>query len=115
MTNPQPSPYVTAPIPTGRPRMFNTTLAKVIWTLVPIVSVGLLAALPFVVAAVKGVIKAWVAAIYVAVTITTYGIGTLTVGPGEESPFMGFLITVLIATAATHTALLDHEKIRIGK
>lgn len=116
MSNPyQPSPYVTTPEPNSRPRMFNSTVAKVIWTLVPIVTASIAAAVPFVVAAVKGVIKPWVAAVYVAVEVLILGISTAVVGPDEESPFVGFLLVMLIVTAATHTSLLDSEKVRIGK
>ena len=112
---PQPSPFVTGPLPTGRPRMFNSVAAKVIWTLVPIVTVSIGAAIPFVVAAVKGVIKPWVAVVYVAVEVLILGISTAVVGPDEEAPFVGFLLVLLIATSATHTALLDNDKVRIGK
>jgi hypothetical protein len=36
-------------------------------------------------------------------------------GDDANSPFAGFLMIILIITAATHTALLDNEKISIGK
>lgn len=117
MSNPyQPqSPYVTAPmVPTGRPPMFNTTIAKVVWTLVPIITISIGAAVPFVVAAVKGVIRPWVAVVYVAVEVLILGISTA-VAPEGESPFVGLLIVLLIVTSATHTALLDNDRVTIGK
>ena len=120
MTNPyqpqQPtSPYVTAPmIPTGRPRMFRSTVAKVVWTLVPIVSISIGAAIPFVVAAVKGVIKPWVAVVYVVVEVLLLGLSTAA-DPQGDSPFLGLLLVLLIATSATHTALLDNDRVTIGK
>jgi hypothetical protein len=95
--------------------MFNSTAAKVIWTLVPIVTISIGAAVPFVVAAVKGVIKPWVAVVYVATEVLILGISTVFVDPDQESPFVGFLLILLIVTAATHTALLDNDKVRIGK
>ncbi|MFF8290003.1 hypothetical protein ACF068_12340 [Streptomyces sp. NPDC016309] len=117
MTSPyDPHPYISTPVATGgRPRMFHSTAAKVLWLLVPIVTVSIAAAVPFVVAAVKGVIKPWVAVVYVVVEVLILGVGTVVVGPDEESPFVGFLIVMLIVTAATHTALLDNERVTIGK
>lgn len=111
---PQPSPYVTGPLPTGRPRMFNSTVAKVIWILVPIVTISIGAAVPFVVAAVKGVIKPWLAAVYVGVEVLILGIGTAVSDDGEN-PFMGMLMIFLIVASATHTALLDNDRVSIGK
>lgn len=116
MTNPYqpgPSPYVTAPLsPVGRPKMFNTKTAQIIWTLVPIVALGIAAAVPFVVAAVKGVIKPWVAAVYAAVEVAVLVAVTLVSG---NSAFVGLLLILLMVTSATHTALLDSERITIGK
>jgi hypothetical protein len=66
------SPYINAPLTPARPRMFNTAVAKVIWTLVPIVTIGLAAAVPFVVAAVKGVVKPWLAVAYVVGEIAVF-------------------------------------------
>lgn len=112
---PGPSPYLTTPMPAPRPRMFASTTAKVLWTLLPIVTLGLAATVPFVTAAVKGVLKPWVAAVYVVAEVALFGISTALVGPDEESPGLGFLLVLLIITAATHTSLLDHEKVTIGK
>jgi hypothetical protein len=118
MSNPYqpagPSPYVNAPIPNLRPRMYGSTLAKVVWTLVPIVTISFGAAIPFVVAAVKGVVKPWVAVAYVVVEVAILGISTA-VAPDGESPLVGLLLVLLIATSATHTALLDSDKVTIGK
>ncbi|UOB09109.1 hypothetical protein MQE23_08590 [Streptomyces sp. HP-A2021] len=111
------SPYINAPYnPPARPRMFASTLAKVIWTLVPIVSAGLAAAVPFVVAAVKGVVKPWLAGAYIVGEIAIFSIAfAISPDPNDTSPVPGFLMVLLIITAATHTALLDNEKINIGK
>lgn len=65
-------------------------------------------------AAVKGVIKPWVAAVYVAVEVLILGVSTAVASDGE-SPFVGMLLIFLITTAATHTALLDSDKVTIGK
>ncbi|KOV86085.1 MULTISPECIES: hypothetical protein [unclassified Streptomyces] len=111
------SPYLNQPLTPTRPRMFNTTIAKVIWTLVPIVSVGLAAAVPFVVAAVKGVVKPWLAITYAVGEVAIFVIAFL-ISPNDGdagSPFAGLLLVLMIITAATHTALLDNEKINIGK
>ncbi|CAM5319187.1 hypothetical protein [Streptomyces chartreusis] len=110
------SPYFNQPLTPTQPRMFNSTLAKVIWILVPIVTVGLAAAVPFVVATVKGVVKPWLAITYVVLELAIFG-GSLALDPKADSgnPLPGFLIVVLIIAAATHTALLDNEKIKIGK
>lgn len=80
---PQPSPYVTGPLPTGRPRMFNSSIAKAIWILVPILTISIGAAAPFVVAAVNGVIKPWLAAVYVGAEVLILGIGTAVAGDGK--------------------------------
>ncbi|MFJ2850242.1 MULTISPECIES: hypothetical protein [Streptomyces] len=117
MTNPyqpQPSPYLTTQVPSGRPRMFNSTIAKLIWILVPILSLGIGAAVPFVVAAVKGVIKPWLAVVYVAAEVLILGISTA-VTPDGESAFVGMLLIFLIVASATHTALLDNDRVTIGK
>lgn len=90
--------------------------AKVVWTLVPIVTLGLAAAVPFVVAAVKGVVKPGLAVGYVVGEIVIIGVA-MAISPSadDSNPFAGFLLVLLIITAATHTALLDNEKITIGK
>ncbi|MEU0664278.1 hypothetical protein [Streptomyces lavendulocolor] len=95
--------------------MFDSTGAKVIWTLVPIVTFGIGAAVPFVVAAVKSVIKPWVAAVYVVVEVLILGACTAVAGPDRESQFVGFLLVMMIVTAAVHTSLLDSENARIVK
>ncbi|MCX4823191.1 hypothetical protein OG883_25540 [Streptomyces sp. NBC_01142] len=99
-------------MPNTRPPMFNFAAAKVIWALVPIATINIGAAIPFVVAAVKGVIKPWIAVVYVVAEVLILGIGTVVVRPNEESPLVGF---PLIATSATHTALLDNDNFRIWK
>ncbi|MFI8942713.1 hypothetical protein [Streptomyces syringium] len=105
----QPNPYITNPLP-GRPRMFNSKIAQVIWTAVPVATLGLAAAVPFVVAAVKGVIKPWLAATYIIGEISIFAIA-LAISPGSENePAAGLLLVLLMITAATHTALLDTHK-----
>ncbi|MFD9777100.1 hypothetical protein ACFWZA_18255 [[Kitasatospora] papulosa] len=115
MTNPyqpQPSPFITTPLPSARPRMFNSTVAKVIWILVPILTISIGAAVPFVVAAVKGVVKPRLAIVYVAAEVLILGISTSVNG---DSPFLGMLMIFLIVTSATHTSLLDNDRVNIGK
>lgn len=110
------NPYFNQPLAPTRPRMYSTTLAKVIWTLVPIVTVGLAAAVPFVVAAVKGVVKPWLAVVYVVAEIAVFSVAMAISPTGDDgNPFPGFLMVLLIITAATHAALLDNDKISIGK
>ncbi|MFF8980194.1 hypothetical protein ACF08A_25705 [Streptomyces cellulosae] len=110
------NPYLNAPLNPTRPKMFGSTLAKIVWTLVPIVSLSLAAAVPFVVAAVKGVIKPWLAGVYVAAEVLILVVATLLDPEGDStSPFAGLLLVLLIITAATHTALLDNERITVGK
>jgi hypothetical protein len=110
------SPYINQPYTPARPRMFGSTLAKVVWTLVPIVTISLCAAVPFVVAAVKGVVKPWLAVTYVVVEIAILVIATALDPQGDSTnPMAGLLLILLIITAATHTALLDNDKISIGK
>lgn len=111
------NPYFTQPLAPVRPRMYNSTLAKVIWTIVPVVTLGLCAAVPFVVAAVKSVVKPWLAITYVVGEIAIFVIA-MVISPNDGdagAPFAGLLLMLLIITAATHTALLDNEKINIGK
>jgi asparagine N-glycosylation enzyme membrane subunit Stt3 len=111
------SPYINAPLnPPARPRMFNSVIAKVIWTLVPIVSLGLAAAVPLVVAAEKGVVKPWLAIAYVVGELVLVG-AALAIDPNGDNgnPIAGFLLVIVIVTAATHTALLDSDKVTLGK
>lgn len=110
------SPYINQPYTPARPRMFNSTLVKVIWTAVPVVTISLCAAVPFVVAAVKGVIKPWLAITYVVAEVIVLVLATALDPKGDEtSPVAGLLLLLLIITAATHTALLDNDKITVGK
>jgi hypothetical protein len=111
------SPYINAPLNTpARPRMFGSTLAKVVWTLVPLVTISLAAAVPFVVAAVKGVIKPWLAITYVAAEVVVLVLATVLDPKGDgTNPLAGLLLILLMITAATHTALLDNDKINVGK
>ncbi|MCW8378328.1 hypothetical protein [Streptomyces justiciae] len=110
------NPYFNQPLTPTRPRMFNSTIAKVMWTMVPIVTLGLAAAVPFVVAAVKGVVKPWLAVVYVAGEVAVFSIAiSISPDPDSTSPVPGFLMVLLIITAATHTALLDNDKISVGK
>lgn len=111
------SPYINAPLnPPIRPRMYASTIAKVVWTLVPIVTVGLAAAVPFVVAAVKGVVKPWLAVTYVVGEIAVFSVAfAISPNPDDTSPVPGFLMVLLVITAATHTALLDNDRISVGK
>ncbi|MFD7237711.1 hypothetical protein ACFWAT_20705 [Streptomyces syringium] len=107
----QPSPYITTPVP-DRPRMYNTKIAQAIWTAVPVITIGFAAAVPFVVAAVKGVIKPWVPAVYVLAEILTFGTAlALDDGGKTEHPLGGLLILALMLTATTHAALLDTCKV----
>ncbi|MEU8034787.1 hypothetical protein AB0C13_40755 [Streptomyces sp. NPDC049099] len=110
------NPYFTTPLAPARPRMFNTTVAKVSWTLVSIVTAGLAGAVPFVVAAVKGVIKPWLAAVYVVTEIVVYSVA-IAISPSahDDNPWPGFLMVLWIITAATHTSLLDNENVSVGK
>ncbi|NIY65774.1 hypothetical protein SMALB_3782 [Streptomyces malaysiensis] len=98
--------------PGGRPRMFNSRAAQIVWTIVPIVTLGLAAAVPFVTAAVKGVIRPWIAILYVAVSVAF--LVMVTVQPDEDA-FSGLLLILLIVAAATHTALLDSARAITGK
>ncbi|CAL9367774.1 hypothetical protein [Streptomyces sp. enrichment culture] len=111
-----PHPYLRTPLAPSRPRMFASTPAKVLWTLVPVVTLGLALAVPFVVATAKGVVKLWLAAAYVMAEITVFSLG-LVISPTDDegSAVPRFLLTLLIITSATHTALLDHEKVRLAK
>jgi hypothetical protein len=110
------NPYFNQPLTPARPRMFNTTIAKVIWTLVPLVTIGFAAAVPFVVAAVKGVIKPWLAAAYVAAEVVVLVLAVALDPQGNDAnPVGGLLLILLMITAATHTALLDNDKITVGK
>ncbi|WP_411092795.1 hypothetical protein [Streptomyces sp. 049-1] len=110
------SPYINAPLTPARPRMYASTLAKAVWTLVPILTLGLAAAVPFVVAATKGVVKPWLAGTYIVGEIAVFSVAiAISPDPDSSSPVPGFLMTLLIITAATHAALLDNDKISIGK
>ncbi|MBL1100867.1 hypothetical protein [Streptomyces coffeae] len=108
------SPYVTTTLmPASRPRMFNTRTAQVLWTLLPILTVAFAAAVPFVAAAVKGVVKPWIAGVYICAEIAVFGV-VLGVADGK-SPVPGFLLVLFITVAATHTSLMDSERVTVGK
>ncbi|MFJ6075507.1 hypothetical protein ACIQFU_32530 [Streptomyces sp. NPDC093065] len=110
------SPYINAPLTPARPRMYASSLAKVVWTLVPIVTLGLAAAVPIVVAAVKGVVKPWLAGVYIVGEVAVFSVAfAISPEADDTNPVPGFLMVLLIITAATHTALLDNDRISIGK
>ncbi|GAA3718153.1 hypothetical protein [Streptomyces tremellae] len=109
------SPYVAAPITPTRPKMFGSTTAHILWVLLPIVTLSLGAAIPFVVAAVKGVVRPWVAVVYGVVEIGIYITSTAMPNPEAGGDFIGLLLILLVIVSATHTGLLDSTKIRIGK
>ncbi|GHA94825.1 hypothetical protein GCM10010330_56210 [Streptomyces tendae] len=110
------SPYLNAPLTPVRPRMYGSTLAKVVWTLVPIITLGLAAAVPFVVAAVKGVVKPWLAGVYVVGEVAFFSVAlAISPDPDDTNPVPGFLLALLIITAATHAVLLDNDRISVGK
>ncbi|MFF0692354.1 hypothetical protein ACFYU4_06950 [Streptomyces tendae] len=110
------SPYLNAPLTPVRPRMYRSTLGKVVWTLVPIITLGLAAAVPFVVAAVKGVVKPWLAGVYVVGEVAFFSVAlAISPDPDDTNPVPGFLLVLLIITAATHAALLDNDRISVGK
>ncbi|GES29128.1 hypothetical protein AB0G60_24640 [Streptomyces angustmyceticus] len=94
--------------------MFGSTPAQVVWTLVPLVSFSLFAAVPFVVAAAKGVIKPWPAGVYVVGEVGVFAFSTAMSG-NDPKNWTGLLLVLLMLVATTHTALLDSKKIHIGK
>jgi hypothetical protein len=110
----EPSPYFTTPVAPARPRMFNSTTAKVVWILVPILTLSLGACVPFIVAANKKVIQWWLAFVYIAAEVVILGIGTA-VDPKGDTPFFGLMMVFLIIASAVHTALLDNDSVTIGK
>lgn len=111
------SPYINTPYPSpGRPRMFGSRAAQVLWVLLPIVTVGLAAAVPFVAAAVKGVIRPWLAVVYAVIEIGLFAWSTVTPdAAAQEPPLIGFALVLLVIVSATHTGLLDSSRVTIGK
>lgn len=93
--------------------MFGSALARIIWTLVAVIRLSLLAAVLFVAAAIKGVVKPWPAAAYVVVEIAILGFATAVSG-NDPKNWTGLLLVLLMLVSATHTALLDSKKVRIG-
>ncbi|MFD9651760.1 hypothetical protein [Streptomyces mirabilis] len=85
-----------------------------IWTLVPVISLSLLAAVPFVAAAVKGVVKPWLAITYVVAELAILVFATAVSG-NDPKNWTGLLLILLLVVSATHTALLDSDSIRVGK
>ncbi|MFB7290579.1 hypothetical protein [Actinacidiphila glaucinigra] len=115
---PNGNPYLSAPAVADRPRIFADLKAKAIWIAVPVISLTLLSALPFVIAAAKGVVRPIVPIVYGAATVATLLIAVAVdaaAGPGNNSPIPGFFLVMLMAVAATHTALLDTEYIKFGR
>lgn len=113
------SPYLNNPIP-ERPRMYRNTTARVIYTLIPVVTLGFLAPVPFVVAAWRDVIKPQVAACYVAAWVMFLALASFTPtqvvnGTTMASNITGFWMLLLMITAATHAALLDSDRMTFGK
>lgn len=64
---------------------------------------------------VKGVIKPWVAVLYVVAEVGLFTLVTAFTPPDEEaSPFYGLALVLLIVAAATHIGLLDNERVTVG-
>jgi hypothetical protein len=61
-------------------------------------------------------VKPWLAGAYIVGEIAIFSIAfAISPEPNDTSPVPGFLMVLLMITAATHTALLDNDKINIGK
>lgn len=71
---------------------------------------------PFVVAAVKGVVRAWCPALWGVIAIAVLVAAVTTSNDdGAGSATLGLLLVLLIVGSATRTGLLDNERVRLGK
>lgn len=113
---PTASPHLTAEAAPARPRMFATRQAKGVWVLVPVTSLGLLSALPFVVAAAKGVVRPVVPVLYgVATVLCCVPAAVVDAARDKRSLLPALLVVLLMAASSTHTALLDTGRVRLGR
>ncbi|MFE6776360.1 hypothetical protein [Streptomyces sp. NPDC057702] len=103
--------------------MFNGPVDKALWITLPLALamfapyyVAFLAALPFVIATNKRVVRPWVPGAYLAFGLVIILVASnrhpaLDPASGPVTP----LIVIYCAAAATHTALLDSPSVTIGK
>ncbi|MFJ3339403.1 hypothetical protein [Streptomyces sp. NPDC086766] len=60
--------------------------------------------------------KPWLAITYVVGEIAVFSVAfAISPNTKDDSPVPGFLMVLLLITAAMHTALLDNEKITVGE
>ncbi|MGW3114425.1 hypothetical protein [Streptomyces sp. NPDC001091] len=92
---------------TVRPRMFREPWQRWVWAVVPLVSLSVLAFVPFAVAWRRGVIPLWAAAIYFAGSATVTGFAIV---QPEVNALFPISVWAFMITAVVHVLLLDPIK-----
>ncbi|MET7775355.1 hypothetical protein ABZU94_13970 [Streptomyces mirabilis] len=92
---------------TQRPRMFREPWQRYAWAALPLVSLSVLAFVPFVVAWRRGVVPAWTAATYF--TGSAIVVGFAVVKPNVNALFP-IVVWAFIITAIVHVLRLDSNK-----
>ncbi|MFD5508171.1 hypothetical protein ACFWIB_10405 [Streptomyces sp. NPDC127051] len=96
-----PNPYLTDP---ARPRMYSQPWHRYLWAPVPLLSMSVLACLPFIVAAYRGVISWWIAGLYTAASATVL---CFAIVQPEVNGWFPTGVWALMITAVVHVFLLD--------
>ncbi|MFE9850290.1 hypothetical protein ACFYPN_15970 [Streptomyces sp. NPDC005576] len=97
-----PNPYITAAAP--RPRMFTRPWQRWAWAVVPLISMFVLAFLPFLVAAIRGVVAWPITIAYMAASGT---VAAFAVIQPDVNGWFAAGVWLLMLTAVVHVILLD--------
>ncbi|MET7609260.1 hypothetical protein [Streptomyces avermitilis] len=97
------SPYINAPI---RARMYGSTLHKVVWVVVVVLSAGLLAPPLFFIAAKRRVVAMYVPTLY---AIFAWGTPMVASLIGNAKNWSGGVLVFTLIVAAVHAAILDTD------
>ncbi|MFF3432509.1 hypothetical protein [Streptomyces sp. NPDC002602] len=98
-----PNPHFAQP---ARPRMFSRPWHRYAWAPVPLLSMSLLACLPFIVAAYRGVVSWWIAGAYTACSATVLGFAIV---QPKVNGWFAVAVWALMITAVVHVFLLDRD------
>lgn len=99
-----PSPYLTQ---TTRPRMFSRPWHRYAWAVVPLLSMSVLACLPFVVAWYRRVVGWRITAVYTVLSATVLGFAIV---QPQVNGWFAAAVWAFIITTVVHVLLLDPRK-----
>lgn len=98
------NPYLTH---STRPRMFSRPWHRYAWAALPLISMSVLACLPFIVASYRGVLGWQITAVYTAASATVLGFAIV---QPEVNGWFAVGVWALMLTAVVHVLLLDPKK-----